>query len=257
MQRWFEWERTRQNGYFLVWIFLTSWCQFSYMNHSLGLTLPTGTCCCLILRVARSDRSYFLCRCFSMGRAWVGWVVYVCFSMSWYFCFWPGMVLNQRQLSIVVPDWDPYLGSLFSRLMCGWFFSVLCFVYSPYRTVSFRSCYLVFCVHDNTLSIWTLTMLCIGTPLLLPPTMAVTLSFVSPEIPKDWKAAAVIPLFKGGTLLAQTATDLYLSYPAFLRSSKAKSTNRLPTISNLTIPSLLCNLVSELVMGAPQPRSRS
>ena len=33
-----------------------------------------------------------------------GWVVYVCFSMSWYFCVWPGMVLNQRQLSIVVPD---------------------------------------------------------------------------------------------------------------------------------------------------------
>ena len=53
------------------------------------------------------------------------------------------------------------------------------------------------------------------------------------------------------------ATDLYLSYPAFLRSSKAKLTNRLPTIWNLTIHSLLCNLVSELVMGAPQPRSRS
>ena len=45
---------------------------------------------------------------------------------------------------------------------------------------------------------------------------------MSSEIPKDWKTAAVIPLFKGGTLLTQTATDLYLSYHAFLRSSKAK-----------------------------------
>ena len=54
---------------------------------------------------------------------------------------------------------------------------------------------------------------------------------MSSEILKDWKAAAVIPSSKGVTLLTQTATDLYLSYPAFLMSSKAKSTNRLPTIS--------------------------
>jgi hypothetical protein len=43
------------------------------------------------------------------------------FSMIWDFCVWPGMVLNQRQLSIVVPDWEPYVGSLFC---CGWIFSV-------------------------------------------------------------------------------------------------------------------------------------
>ena len=49
-------------------------------------------------------------------QGWVGWVVYLCFSMIWDFCVWPGMVLNQRQLSIVVPDWEPYLGSLFSPL---------------------------------------------------------------------------------------------------------------------------------------------
>ena len=32
---------------------------------------------------------------------------------------WPGMVHNQRQLSIVVSDWESYLGSLFSTLVCG------------------------------------------------------------------------------------------------------------------------------------------
>ena len=31
--------------------------------------------------------------------------------------FWPGMVLNQGQLSIVVSDWESYLGSLFPLLL--------------------------------------------------------------------------------------------------------------------------------------------
>ena len=30
--------------------------------------------------------------------------------------FWPGMVLNHGQLSIVVSDWESYLGSPFSLL---------------------------------------------------------------------------------------------------------------------------------------------
>ena len=30
--------------------------------------------------------------------------------------FWPGMVLNQGQLSIVVSDWETYLGSFLSLL---------------------------------------------------------------------------------------------------------------------------------------------
>ena len=34
-----------------------------------------------------------------------------------------------------------------------------------------------------------------------PITSLFNLSFVSSEIPKDWKAAAVIPLFKGGDIL--------------------------------------------------------
>ena len=91
-------------------------------------------------------------------------------------------------------------------------------------------------------------------PLLLACSTSLSCRLRFPKIGKQLRSS---PSSKGGTLLTQTATDLYLSYHAFLRSSKAKSTNRLPTISNLTIPSLLCNPVSELVMGAPQPRSRS
>ena len=33
--------------------------------------------------------------------------------------FWPDMVLNQGQLSIVVSDWESYLGSLFPFCYCG------------------------------------------------------------------------------------------------------------------------------------------
>ena len=33
--------------------------------------------------------------------------------------FWPGMVLNQGQLSIVVSDWEPYLGSPFPSFLGG------------------------------------------------------------------------------------------------------------------------------------------
>ena len=40
------------------------------------------------------------------------------FSVS---MFWPGMVLNQGQLSIVVSDWESYLGSLFLFCLCGKF----------------------------------------------------------------------------------------------------------------------------------------
>jgi hypothetical protein len=33
------------------------------------------------------------------------------------FCVWPDMVLNQRQVLVVVSGWEPYLGSLFCH--CG------------------------------------------------------------------------------------------------------------------------------------------
>ena len=45
--------------------------------------------------------------------------VFLRFSISRFSRFWPGMVLNQGKLSIVVSDWKPYLGTLFSHL-CLW-----------------------------------------------------------------------------------------------------------------------------------------
>ena len=39
-----------------------------------------------------------------------------CFLCFFIFMFWPGMVLNQGQLSIVVSDWESYLGSPFPFL---------------------------------------------------------------------------------------------------------------------------------------------
>jgi hypothetical protein len=36
-----------------------------------------------------------------------------------YFYVWPDMVLNQRQVLIIVSDWEPYLGSL-GFTVCLW-----------------------------------------------------------------------------------------------------------------------------------------
>ena len=65
--------------------------------------------------------------------------------------------------------------------------------------------------------------------------------------PRIGKLPQSSPSSKGETPWTQTVTDLYPSCPAYLRSSKAKSTNRSLTILNPTVPSPLCNLVSELV----------
>ena len=57
-----------------------------------------------------------------MVRAWVGWAV----CLFFYVGFWvrPSMVLNQK-LSIVVPDWESYLGSLgFTFGLWGFVFHV-------------------------------------------------------------------------------------------------------------------------------------
>ena len=61
----------------------------------------------------------FLCLYFGLGRGWFGGAFYVLFSMCCISLFWPGMVLNQGQLSIVVSDWEPYLSSLFPPVFCG------------------------------------------------------------------------------------------------------------------------------------------
>jgi hypothetical protein len=69
-------------------------------------------------------------------------------SVVIFLCVWPRMVLNQRQVS-VVSDWEPYFGSLFSIVFCGWLDPVL--VLSPYGTVSvvyLYFCYFVQCSVD-------------------------------------------------------------------------------------------------------------
>ena len=77
----------------------------------------------------------FLCLYFSLVRAWVGVGILCVVTLFLYFCVWPGMVPNQRQLFIVVSDWEPYLGSLFSHYdlwvvvfcVCGYHTELFCF----------------------------------------------------------------------------------------------------------------------------------
>ena len=74
----------------------------------------------------------FVCFYFRLVREWVG-VGILCFVLVFLFlCVWPGMVPRQRQLWIVVSDWEPYLGSLFPPGFVG-------------------SCFLFFCLHQTEL----------------------------------------------------------------------------------------------------------
>ena len=52
--------------------------------------------------------------------------LFLCFL---FICFWPSVVPNQRQLSIVVSDWESYLGIFFSHLMLRLiiYFLFICF----------------------------------------------------------------------------------------------------------------------------------
>jgi hypothetical protein len=43
-------------------------------------------------------------------------------DLCFLFLCWPGMVPNQRLLSIIVSDWGSYLGSLFTPVVCGTLF---------------------------------------------------------------------------------------------------------------------------------------
>jgi hypothetical protein len=52
-------------------------------------------------------------------------VVCLVFVLSRVFCMSRGLlVLNQRQLFIVVSDWGPYLGSYIPWIVCGFLFYV-------------------------------------------------------------------------------------------------------------------------------------
>ena len=50
-----------------------------------------------------------------LGVIWGGHSMF-CFLCFFISMFWPGMVVNQGQLSIVVSDWESYLGSPISLL---------------------------------------------------------------------------------------------------------------------------------------------
>ena len=58
---------------------------------------------------------------------WLGQGVTRVHTLVFLFLCWPGMVPNQRQLSIVVSDWG-YLGSLFPPVWCGILILYCCFL---------------------------------------------------------------------------------------------------------------------------------
>jgi hypothetical protein len=99
------------------------------------------------------------------------------------------MVLNQGQLSIVVSDWESYLGSLFPT--CVLWVVVFCVVYAPYRTVSvFPLVYFVRVFCDQIKS-RTLTTLRFG-PILIT-TRVVTVLFI--PIFSDISVSCLIYIF--------------------------------------------------------------
>ena len=146
-----------------------------------------------------------------MVRAWVGWVCSVFYVV---FCVWPGMVLNQRQVSLVVSDWESYLGSLFSTCV-SW---VFVFRFSVCRhTGLFNWCTLfcfvpVFCCFYKKL--WTVTTLRFGPPILLatPPQKRRTRSVTWPCVlgwPSHFSLDSFSPI--SGVPTFQATTKVHLS----------------------------------------------
>ena len=75
---------------------------------------------------------------FGQGVSWGGHTIF-CVLCFLFLCGWLGMVLNQGQLSIVVSDWEPYLGTVFPTCGCGrlTLFRALCFWASRFIFVVF------------------------------------------------------------------------------------------------------------------------
>ncbi|XP_070291979.1 androgen-induced gene 1 protein isoform X2 [Salvelinus sp. IW2-2015] len=67
---------------------------------------------CGLIAVCSFAVGYVICL-YLVGQdvSWVGIIYVVCFYVG--FLVWPDMVLNQRQVLVIVSDWEPYLGSLF------------------------------------------------------------------------------------------------------------------------------------------------
>ena len=56
--------------------------------------------------------------CFSWpGRELGGYSMFCVSRLG--FCVWPDMVLNQKQVLVVVSDWEPYSSSLFCIVVGG------------------------------------------------------------------------------------------------------------------------------------------
>ena len=70
--------------------------------------------CCGSNAVSRPDlrEPFYFSIWLGQGVMWGGHSIF-CFLGFFISMFWPGMVLNQGQLSIVVSDWESYLGSPF------------------------------------------------------------------------------------------------------------------------------------------------
>ena len=71
------------------------------------------------------------------------------------FYVWPDMVLYQRQVLVMVSDWEPYLDSLFCVGFCGWLSSVFVCLHQTELFCFFHICYfvvftfIVFIKHDE------------------------------------------------------------------------------------------------------------
>lgn len=77
------------------------------------------------------------------------------------------------------------------------------------------------------------------------------LSLQTSEVPQDWKAATIIPIFKGGDKLDPNYLHL-----AFLKFLNVWSTNSLPANWSPTVFFLRCSLASELaIVGEGQSTS--
>ena len=114
----------------------------------------------------------FVLSLFSMVRASVR-VGSLCLFFYVWFLFRPSMVLDQRQVSLVVSDWESYLGSLGFTVGLWGFVSVWVFVATRYCFIFFcRFHVIVYCfcssVHLSlSKTLWTLTTLHLG-PILTP-----------------------------------------------------------------------------------------
>ena len=120
------------------------------------------------------------------GVSWGGHSMFLFYVCVIVICVWPGMVPNQRQLSIIVSDWEPYLGSLFSHY--GLWVDVFCVCISPYRTVSiFIVSLWLFCISVfSYISIkWTLTTLRFGLVFHTPPQMKKIVTVTLKNIPNN------------------------------------------------------------------------